>query len=599
MLSVLALASWLTAIAPITTYAKVYRNPILPGFHPDPSCTFVPEWNDTFFCATSSFNAAPGIPIFASKDLQNFKQIGNVLTRDFQLPGLATTNGSTSGIWAPTIRYHDDTFFLVTTLVYDNRTANDTSRWFNTIFNTVNPYDSSLWSDAVYFEFEGYDTSPFWDEQGNAYIVGSHAWKIYEAILGFQIELNTGARLSPMYDLWNGTDPGQTDGIAPEAPHLFQRPDGYYLSIAQGGTGLGHMVNFARSPTLFGQYYEGDPHNPVLSNANTTDYFQTVGHADFFQDARGNWWAVALATRSGPEYKYYPMGRETTLTPAQWLNGSFPTAKNVSLYEDGTLPPVDLSVPGDGYWVASPIEALTFPAGSSLPNHFIHQRWPDPSAYITGASILGHKNALALIPSVLNLTGHDAATAPTPQTFVGRRQEHIEFVFSVAMSFASAVDGAEAGITIFVNQARHFDLGVVSLSPSSAAAAGYTGTPVNTTSTSRYIRLRTITANSTNAGASDPYSHPAILPLPPSANLSDPIRLEVTAVNYTTYKFSYASGTTPIATSWTTVGWSNSSQVSGGYMGTIAGVFATGNGANVTTPAYFWDWSYIANDLVW
>ena len=114
----------------------------------------VTEWDDTFFCATSSFNAIPGVPIIATKDLQNFRQIGNVITRESrecykngscrvssyamaaedyvaELPGLATTNGSTGGIWAPTIRYHNNTFFVVTTLVYHNKTLDDPSRWDN------------------------------------------------------------------------------------------------------------------------------------------------------------------------------------------------------------------------------------------------------------------------------------------------------------------------------------------------------------------------------------------------------------------------------------------------------------------------------------
>ncbi|THZ19546.1 glycoside hydrolase family 43 protein [Aureobasidium pullulans] len=106
-----------------------YTNPILPGFHPDPSCIFVKEWDNTFFCASSSFEAFPGIPIHASKDLQNWKLIGNVLNRPEQLPDLAFTNRSTSGIWAPAIRYHDDAFWLVTTLVFDNKTQIDSSRW--------------------------------------------------------------------------------------------------------------------------------------------------------------------------------------------------------------------------------------------------------------------------------------------------------------------------------------------------------------------------------------------------------------------------------------------------------------------------------------
>lgn len=132
---------------------STFYNPILPGFHPDPSCIFVPELDDTFFCASSSFNAFPGIPIHASKDLQNFKLIGHVLSRREQLPVLAETNRSTrcgsrnhdrlcfrhwlankscrSGIWAPTLRYHEGDFWLVTTLVDDELPQDDFSRWTN------------------------------------------------------------------------------------------------------------------------------------------------------------------------------------------------------------------------------------------------------------------------------------------------------------------------------------------------------------------------------------------------------------------------------------------------------------------------------------
>ncbi|KZV77673.1 glycoside hydrolase family 43 protein [Peniophora sp. CONT] len=567
---------------------KTYHNPVLPGFHPDPSCVLVTEWDDTFFCATSSFNAVPGVPVFASKDLQNFRQIGNAITRESQLPGLATTNGSTGGIWAPTIRYHNSTFFVVTTLVYDNKTANDTSRWDNIIFQTTDPYDSSLWSDPVHFEFEGYDTSPYWDVNGTSYIVGSHAWKIEEMIKGFELDFTSGEIIGDVNDLWPGLG-----GIAPEAPHLFFREDGYYLMIAEGGTGLGHEVNMAKAPAMWGPY-EGAPHNPLLTAANTTAHFQTVGHADLFQDTQGNWWTVALSTRSGPEYVYYPMGRETILTPAAWPEGEYPILDVVNGAERGPLPPVNKDIESNGYWVGKASEKLTFPEGSSLPYHFVHQRFPDPSAYLTGQSILGHHDALALIPSVLNLTGPDGRTAPTPQTFVGRRQEHIEFTFSVNLLLNATEDGAEAGITIFLNQGQHFDLGVVFLSAESAQLAGYIGNVSDSAGITSFIRLRTITVNSTNDGASDPLSGPAILALP-DAHAKGPLKLQVEAVNYTTYEFRYA---TSDSDSWTTVGWGNSSQVSGGFVGTIAGVFATGNGANISTPAYVWDWIYEGNPSV-
>lgn len=130
------LAALLTSVALCASAAfaaenTTYFNPILPGFHPDPSCIFVPDWDDTFFFASSSFNAFPGIPLHASKDLQNWKLIGHVLNRREQLPRLAETNRSTSGIWAPTLRFKNDTFWLLTTLVDDDRPQSDSSRWDN------------------------------------------------------------------------------------------------------------------------------------------------------------------------------------------------------------------------------------------------------------------------------------------------------------------------------------------------------------------------------------------------------------------------------------------------------------------------------------
>ncbi|TFY70917.1 hypothetical protein EVG20_g2081 [Dentipellis fragilis] len=578
---------WLTATLCLATasdsvHSKAYRNPVLPGFHPDPSCTRVPEWDNTFFCATSSFNAVPGVPVFASKDLQNFRQIGNVITRESQLPGIANTNGSTSGIWAPSVRYHNGTFWVVTTLVYDHLPQNDPARWDNVIFKSTNPFDSSSWSDAVHFTFEGYDTSPFWDNDGKTYIVGSHAWQVRPMIQGFEIDADSAEIVGNIHDMWPGTG-----GIAPEAPHIFAKDNRYYLMIAEGGTGLNHMVTYARSQSMWGPY-DPDPANPVLTNANTTQYFQTVGHADIFNDTAGNWWGVALSTRSGPEYIYYPMGRETVLTRAEWKEGQFPTFTPVRGQETGPLPAQNKQIGGTGNW-AGQDDFLTFPPNSSLPIHFVHNRFPDPSAYTISPH--GHLNTLRLSPSVLNLTSTDRRTAVTPQTFVGRRQEHVEFVFTVQLSFASQQDQAEAGVTVFLNQGQHFDLGVVTLTPQSAVQAGYIGKPAN--KSARYIRLRTITTNSTNQGASDPLSKPNTVLLEPGLHGSNSLQLQIEAVNRTTYAFRHET-----SRGWTTVGWGDSSQVSGGFVGTIIGLFATGNGANVSDPAYFSDFSYKGNHAV-
>lgn len=211
------------------------------------------------------------------------------------------------------------------------------------------------------------------------------------------------------------------------------------------------------------------------------------------------------------------------------------------------------------YWVGSD-DHLTFPPGSSLPLHFVHNRWPDYSAYTISPA--GHPNTLRLTPSFYNLTGPDKRTG-TPQTFIGRRQEHVQFVFSVDVEFDEAAGSdAEAGISVFLNQGQHFDLGVVWLSGADARAAGYTAQ--NDTEVGRYVRLRTITANSTNEGAVDPLSSPSIVALSKSSGRV--VRLQVEGVNHTTYAFKFKPEG---AKGWKTVGYGNSAQVSGGFVGTL------------------------------
>ncbi|KAJ7311554.1 arabinofuranosidase [Mycena albidolilacea] len=536
------------------------QNPILPGFHPDPSCIFVSEWDDTFFCASSSFNAFPGIPIHASQDLQNWKLIGNALSRPQQLPRLTDAVGGTSGIWAPALRYHNGEFFILTTLVFDKMPINDTARWDNIILRTKDPYAKDAWSDPVHFIFDGYDTSPFWHEDGTIYVQGSHPWEVSPHIDQMQLDLDTG-KGTPQVPIWNGTG-----GLAPEGPHMHLKDGYYYLVIAEGGTGLNHMETAARSKQITGPFIPA-PHNPLLSNANTSSYFQTVGHADLFQDSQGNWWGVALSTRSGPEYISYPMGRETVLTNVTWDKGGWPVFENVSGIISGSTLPVRPLIRGNGPLVTAP-DSIEFTPKSTLPLHFAHWRIPDPTAY--AISPLGHQNTLRLLPSLLNLTGFDANSAPTPQTFVGRRQVHSEFVYNVDIEYAPTAPEEEAGVSVFLTQNHHIDFGIVCLANTSASCADSTVLRIRTTST---------TATGPRPDTIVPLAHPRTT------------RLEIRAENLTHYTFSYAQigGS---ATRVATAGYGLSADVSWGFTGAILGVYATGNGQNASTPAYVSRWRY-------
>ncbi|KAJ7590635.1 xylosidase : arab-like proteininofuranosidase [Mycena floridula] len=536
-------------------------NPILSGFHPDPSCIFVAE-SETFFCASSSFSLFPGIPIHASRDLKSWKLISNALNRPEQLPTLSLTNKSTSGIWAPALRYHQGTFYILTTLVFDDQDISNSSRWDNLIFKTTNPYDSASWSDPVHFSFPGYDTSPFWDSNGQTYVTGAHPWQIQPGILQATIDLETG-KVGELVNVWNGTG-----GLAPEGPHIFRKDGFYYLMIAEGGTGLNHMETIARSKNGINGPYDPNPANPILTNANTSQYFQTVGHADLFQDASGNYWGVALSTRSGSDYLVYPMGRETVLTPASWPNDDWPVLDPVRGEQvSWALPLEKLVTKGGGNLITDP-DDIQFSPGSALPPHFGHWRLPIPSMYTISSP--GHPNTLRLRPSNLNLTGYDGNYAgPAGQTFVGRRQVDSLFVFRVNMAFKPQDDEEEAGVSVFLTQNHHIDMGVVMLPDA------------NTTKSTPHFRFRAVSYL--------PVPDPVIVPVS-EAWWNHTLTLEIKAVNLTHYAFSAALAD---QSAMQTIAFGLAADVSFAFTGTLVGIYATTNGnGDQGTPTYFSEWRY-------
>ncbi|KAL3442678.1 glycosyl hydrolase [Aspergillus insuetus] len=145
------------------------------------------------------------------------------------------------------------------------------------------------------------------------------------------------------------------------------------------GTFTEHIVTITRSRNIHGPY-KANPANPVLTNANTTRYFQAVGHADLFQDACGAWWGVALAMRLNLADLAQQMGRETVLCPVTWDDGEWPVESQV----EGSVSAWPLPEP-DGHgndWALQgiPISApddVDFVPGSTLPEHFCFWGIPD------------------------------------------------------------------------------------------------------------------------------------------------------------------------------------------------------------------------------
>ena len=292
-----------------------YRNPILPGFFPDPSITRV---GDNFYLVNSTFTYFPGIPIFTSRDLVHWRQIGNVINRPREL----NFDGKdvSRGIFAPTIRYHHGLFYLITTAVDSGG---------NEVFVAKDP--AGPWSDPFLLPGleGGIDPSLFFDEDGKAYVVnnglpeGGSKYEGHRAIWIQEFDPPTRKLVGPRKMLVNGGIDLAKKPIWIEGPHLYRHDGWYILMCAEGGTSTQHSEVVLRSKSPWGPFkpYSG---NPILTQrdlpADRPDPVINAGHADLVEAPDGTWWAVFLASRSY-EGVHYNTGRETFMLPVTWHDG--------------------------------------------------------------------------------------------------------------------------------------------------------------------------------------------------------------------------------------------------------------------------------------
>lgn len=282
--------------------ADAATSPILSGMYPDPSVCRV---GDDYFLANSSFEYSPGVPVWHSRDLVSWRQIGNALTTDEQFP--AGRSAASRGIYAPTLRHRDGRFWLITTDI-------DDARGGHRIHHAADP--AGPWSAPVHLTgLDGIDPDLAWDDEGNC-LVSYCSWS--DDVIGIRqaaVDPERGRVLERPRWIWHGT------GLAhPEGPHLYRRGDWWYLVIAEGGTERGHVVSAARSRSPRGPF-EAAPHNPVLTHRSTRHPVQNVGHADLVERPDGTWAAVHLGVRPrgcGP--RFHVNGRETFLAELTWAD---------------------------------------------------------------------------------------------------------------------------------------------------------------------------------------------------------------------------------------------------------------------------------------
>lgn len=405
----------------------VFKNPILRGCYPDPS---ICRAGDDFYIVNSTFEFFPAVPVFHSKDLVNWEQIGHCISRDDQLsiqPGGEWSRQSASGIYAPTIRYKNGRFYMVTTNMLVPKDGGN--------FFVYSDDPAGEWSDPIFLDTPGIDPSFFFDEDGRDYYIGTADNQIYIV----EIDLNTGKMIGDRSVLWGGTG-----GAYPEGPHIYKKDGWYYLMISEGGTERSHMITMARSRKLTSGY-EVCPNNPVLTNRSLLRSIESVGHADLVQDQNGNWWAVCLGTRTFSYPPKHNIGRETMLLPVDW-SGEWPVfGNNGSL--DETIEVDNLPIetvyeePKQKYCCKFDTDKLDY-----CWNYFYN---PVASNYKYGdgkLTLMGDEKAL-----------RDEAS----YTWLGRRQCAHNTLTKATLKFPTVQDNEEAGLTVFMNCKHYYAASII------------------------------------------------------------------------------------------------------------------------------------------
>ena len=395
------------------------KNPILPGFYPDPSACAV---NGKFYIVNSSFCYFPGVPMFESTDLKHWHQIGNVLDRASQLP--LGHDGMSRGIFAPTIRYHEGTFYMITTNV---------SHGGNFVVTATDP--AGPWSEPHYLAgADGIDPSLFFDDGGKCYYIGTRPnpegvghngdWYIYIQ----ELDLENWCLVGDYKMVWNGA---MRKAEWPEGPHLYKKDGYYYILHAEGGTGPAHAVCVARSKELWGPY-ENNLMNPVFTHRHLgKDYpIRYVGHADLIEDTEGNWYAVMLASR--PCEWHTNMGRETFLAKVTWEDGWPVFNAGIGILEDTVTVPLK-ETEGDALITSGK-------DGDGIPFTMVKLRNPvEGMAKGEGA---GYR--LKTLPYTLDQF--------EPAAFLGLRQTSYYFTAKTTVDFTPAQDGEAAGLALFQSE---------------------------------------------------------------------------------------------------------------------------------------------------
>lgn len=428
------------------------RNPILPGFNPDPSILRV---GDDYYIATSTFEWYPGVQIHHSRDLMHWRLLTRPLRRESQLNMLGDPDSC--GIWAPCLTYSDGLYWLLYTDVkrYGRTSQGGASGagWRDTHnYLTASPRIDGDWPDPVYLNSSGFDPSLFHDDDGRKYLVNmllDHR-PGHNRFGGIVLQEYSAAErklVGPIHNIFKGTSIGFTEG-----PHLYKRNGYYYLLTAEGGTGWGHAVTMARSRQITGPY-ELHPDTYILTARHRPDIeLQRAGHADLVETQNGETYLVHLCGRPLHNRGRCTLGRETAIQPMMWSQDDW-----LRTSDGAGLPYTEVAAPAlpQHPFPASPeredFQSPTLP----LDFQWLRSPWPEELFNLTAR------------PGFLRLYGRETLGSHFRQSLVARRQQAHCYHAETMIEFEPDHYQQMAGLICYYNSSKfhylcishHEDLG--------------------------------------------------------------------------------------------------------------------------------------------
>jgi xylan 1,4-beta-xylosidase len=432
------------------------QNPILPGFHPDPS---ICRAGDDYYIANSTFEWFPGVPIHHSRDLANWRLIGHALTRRSQLDlrGIADS----AGVWAPSLSFADGRFWLI----YTNIRGTGMGKPFKDIgiFLTTAKDIHGPWSEPVTLNAIGFDPSLFHAADGRKWLVNIE-WDFrkghprFAGIVVQEYDPQQRRLVGPLTKIL------EKPGILTEGPNLYQHDGWHYLMLAEGGTGWNHGISMARSKNILGPY-ELDPQPSVLTSRDDAALaLQKAGHGELVETPAGEWYLVHLASRplktgagrnaASPDQTAAAavhtghrcvLGRETCLQRVEWRDGW------LRLATGGTKPQDSLPLPKG--FTLQPWSAL--PSRDEFDSSALDLRWSSLRQPVADSWL-----SLTERPGWLRLRGRDSLFSLFTQSLIARRIQHFQFTAETCLEFSPTYFTQMAGLVCYYDTRQHFYLRV-------------------------------------------------------------------------------------------------------------------------------------------